>query len=487
MNTLFLNSSTGRRVALLAVAGVLASLAFASVASAASPPGTACVSSDGKISARGATFQTLAQQNAFIPGYTFDVCGVVSSQGANDPSPTGMVAYNYPASTGGGGGTGSGQGQKAVSCRSDAFGGSDKPYDKATLASLKGAAGALGGCSPLGTGGFLPPYTPNVAPFPDAGDASNVNMMSFPVAGSSVAIGVNLSVAQDGAGCDASNLQWQVSDLSKIYGGLVTNWNQLPGLAGCDKPITRIVRLDSSGTTQTFKNGLARADGATALCDGNTWSAFTPDAANTNWPTTGACPANLVRPGVNGGQALVQLVSTTDASIGYADLADWLNFASTVPLATLRNQANTAFQGPANGQAANCQWTGAVLPGIAKTNADAVGLNANADQTWAFDSTANGGRGYANVTFTGTTYPLCGFTWDMVYTGLSAASPGGAVSRLTNDQRATLWSYFTYLMSPAAQARLGAPATTPGGGQPGYVAIPTAWLRQIRLGFQAAF
>jgi len=55
---------------------------------------------------------------------------------------------------------------------------------------------------------------------------------------------------------------------------------------------------------------------------------------------------------------------------------------------------------------------------------------------------------------------------------------GGPEANLTADQRRTLYSYFTYLTSPAAQNTETSS---------GYAPLPTAWLSLIRAGFQSSF
>jgi hypothetical protein len=55
---------------------------------------------------------------------------------------------------------------------------------------------------------------------------------------------------------------------------------------------------------------------------------------------------------------------------------------------------------------------------------------------------------------------------------------GGPEANLSADQRRTLYSYFTYVTSPAAQATEVAA---------GYAPLPAAWLTAIRSGFQGNF
>jgi ABC-type phosphate transport system substrate-binding protein len=302
--------------------------------------------------------------------------------------------------------------------------------------------------------------------------------MSFPVAGSSVGIGVNLSAVGCG-GTAPTSINLSTANMSKLISGDITVWNDpalvadnggaAGALARCTQSVTRVVRLDRSGTTQTFKNYLKNADGSRVLCDGNTWTFFSADANNTSWPTAAPCPANLTRPTGNGGAAVVSLVSQTDGAFGYADYADWIG--TTPVLASLSNPAGTAFQSPGAGNSASCGFSGASLPGTSA--GDAVGLSTSS-LNWATDANPN----VSDVTYQGTGYPICGFTWDFVYTKLNNGGVTNAISRLTADQRRTLYSYFTYVFSPAAQARLS---------NNGYDQLPSTWLTKLRQGFQANF
>src|SRR5262249_6470344 len=140
----------------LVVGGILlASVALIGAGSASVPQSGVNCALDGKISGRGATFQTRAQ-TAFANGFRDDVCGKVT-----DPNGDNMVIYNYDATTG------SGAGQRGASCRTDAFSGSDIPYDTATLAQLNSAPGSItGGCAAFGA--FTGPYQPTPGPYPNA-------------------------------------------------------------------------------------------------------------------------------------------------------------------------------------------------------------------------------------------------------------------------------------------------------------------------------
>jgi ABC-type phosphate transport system substrate-binding protein len=304
--------------------------------------------------------------------------------------------------------------------------------------------------------------------------------MGFPVAGSAVSIGVNLGVGTCPTGTLPTSVRFSALTLSQIFSGTITNWNDAAIVAdnpgwntGCTGAITRVVRNSKSGTTQTFKNFLKNSDGSRALCDGNTWTILAQDANNTLWPAGGACPAITT---ATGGGGVATTTASTDGAIGYADYPDW--FGKAVKLASLGNAAGTAFVSPGpgtSGSSANCvsAFTSASLPG--SSTADAVSLSPTG-LNWATDATPN----RSDLTYQGTGYPICALTFDFVYTGLrdTAGTQTNAIWRLTNDQRRTLYSYFTYVLSPAAQFRL----TTAG-----YDQLPAPWLTKLRQGFQANF
>jgi ABC-type phosphate transport system substrate-binding protein len=512
----------------LLLAGVaLVAIAFVSTSGATVPSSGVNCAADGKFDGRGATFQTRAQQ-AFIAGFTADVCGNVSDSRSND-----MVEYNVYDGVGATPNlTGSGYGRKAASCRTDAFSGTDIPYNVAQITSLDGAAGTgIVSCNAAtGTGfgtAFTPPYQPqngNPSSYPNGSDATG-NLMSFPVAGSAVAIGVNLKSV-----CPTvTSLNLTGAQISELFGGDILNWNDsrlqagqsaaiVTALQGCTVPVTRVVRLDDSGTTQIFKNYLGHVDmnRASATCDpGNVWGTanngsgtgsglagaspnyewpnFTtaatggtgtvhPDGATKNGaPATGTCSA-IDTGDVNGNNGVINVgegvvagtVSTAGTgTVFYADLPDLKNYTGctgTCPaiIASVRNSTNTANVQPSTASRANCSF-GAIVP----PPSSAVGLNLS--DTWATNNTS-GNRG--DVTNTGTVYPICGVTFDLVFTGLSGATGTGPVSELTNDQRRAIYSFFTYILSSPGQANLTSKF---------YQALPSSLVDTLRGAFQAGF
>jgi ABC-type phosphate transport system substrate-binding protein len=224
-----------------------------------SPGGQGCNPTDGKISGRGTTNQN-SLQSVLAQGYRDDVCGPTEGSAGN-PAGNTMVAYNYPEAVSGNG-TGSVAAQQAASCRTDAFGGSDVPYEEATLTTLDGAPGALGGCGITWT----PPFQPAPGPFPNSADATG-QLMSYPIGGSSVTILVNLA-STDCGGTAQTAIQLTGVQLSRLLGGDIAMWNDPslvagnPSLSGCNVAVTRVVRTDAATSSSVLKSYLSRADEA---------------------------------------------------------------------------------------------------------------------------------------------------------------------------------------------------------------------------------
>src|SRR5262249_31953570 len=158
----------------------------------------------------------------------------------------------------------------------DAFAGSDIPYDNATLKQLNDVPGSIpilgstnncnAGNNPAGAPqGFFSDYHPPYQPinagntYPNPNDQKR-NLMSFPVTGSAVVIAVDMR-GNDGNGvpiCSSATkptaLSFTGTMISGLFGGSIKTWND-PLLTaggvngqlaadGCTGPITRVVRLD---------------------------------------------------------------------------------------------------------------------------------------------------------------------------------------------------------------------------------------------------
>lgn len=551
MKSRILKSPRARILALAVGVGVIGSFATAPASFAAAPAvGTNC-QLDGKISGRGSTFQKNALASALISGYTSDVCGPTGSssnlQGgyATDPAGQSMIAYNY-SQAGNSVGNGSGAGLTAMECRTDAFAGTDLPYNSSQLTRMNSAPGTvepgktcpnLGGSPSAVT---APPYLPQ-SPFPNSSDTAGPNgVMSFPIAGGAVAFAINLNGM-----CTTLPAQNQVfnvtqTEFESIWEGTVNQWNDSsltgtnPILSsdGCHGTIQRIVRSDNSGTTAITMNDLNGIKSAT-LCDNGTTSPSSfgewgtlgnINSPNTSWPTNANCKDSNgnVAPGVynagstnTGSPPLIALLDSTttpsgdpvrgssdcpngtascggEGGIGYAELGLWPGTLPTgVYFLHVQNAAASAFVSPGSpGGKSNCNPGANGLPGSG-TSAEAVGLG-GVDDNWANDSGADiatQSLQFENITDLGTGYPVCGLTFDFVYTGMSnetgEVNPTGSTTTVNgpmigtkNDQLRTLYSFWTYAFSPLGQSYLDAQT---------YDELPAAWLPTLRSGFQSNY
>jgi hypothetical protein len=424
--------------------------------------GAAC-RADGKVDGRGGTLAAKAFA-ALLTGYQNDVCGKVS-----DANGTAMALFDYDSLTG------SDLGVAGASCRTDAFAGSDVPYTQATLAQLDGAPGAVG-CAALA--GVTPPYAPSSGTYPAPGDTA-APIMAFPIAGTSVAIGIDLQ-ASDCGGTKPTAILLTASMLSRLLSGDIRTWDdsglrasgQNAALANCHVPVTRVVRLDASQTTQNLKNYLVHADNnrTTAIhCfTGGKWAPYANPVFNTTWPgDNGTNCSALDPPSSAGDTAQLALCASTSGAICYADLPS-MTAQPTLIRPSIRNAADTAYAAPATVSGANCSFAAMSLPLGA---GGAVGLNTS--DSWATDNPAGN---HGDVTFIGSAYPICELTFGLVYSGLRAG--GTAVSALSFDQRVTLASFFTYVLEPTAQSRLlGGSFLSP---------LPSPILDSLRAAFQAA-
>jgi ABC-type phosphate transport system substrate-binding protein len=479
----------------LAGLALVATAAFgfgAAPALAASPGGVNC-QANGHINGRGATFAKTAWNVAFGQGYRDEVCGTGAP--VDDVlAPAGIgpedhqAPYNYPAAEAFVPPlTGSGNGRTAMRCRTDAYAGTDGPYDTAQLAQLNGAP--LNGAACPQT--LVPPYNPQ-NPYANPA-ATTENIMTIPVAAGSVAFGHRFTLSGCG-GVSPTQFRMTSTMVNLMMGGFILNWNDIrlrdengdgvadinSGLINCTGAVTRIVRSDSSGTTQILKNYLKKINPGGALCDpAETWTILSTAANNTNWPTGAGCSPVVASAGNPG---VVFSINDITNSFGYGDVADMINADTHVPkrfarIPLVRNSTNTAYVdvrtlNPQTGLStvSNCNLTSALLPGgVAATNNQAVGLG-GAGATWATD---NAGFNYTDITNIGDKYPICGLTFELVFADTASAIPG-----LSLNQRQTLYSFSLYALSTGGQNRLR---------ENYYEYLPSSWLVKLRAGLKANF
>jgi phosphate transport system substrate-binding protein len=150
-----------------------------------------------------------------------------------------------------------------------------------------------------------------------------------------------------------------------------------------NKAITVVHRSDGSGTTYHFSDYLAKVS--------DDWKTNVGISKSLKWPTG---------IGGQGNQAVAQAVTTTDASIGYVELA-------YVVSAGMKQ----AFLKNANGKFVQASQAGATAAAAANTNVSPTNFsitNAPGD----------------------TAYPIAGFSWVMLYTAYPDAPKGKAVVNL---------------------------------------------------------
>jgi ABC-type phosphate transport system substrate-binding protein len=393
------------------------------------------------------------------------------------------------------------------------------------------------------TAAGVPSTGPSVMSFPVAAAAVNIMINLGTAAGCSLNQTVNTQQINPSgctasppivSGCPSGGLEFTGQQISEIMGGDVTNWDQLSsaaptpgvyglasespaddGLATCNLPLVRVVRKDNSGTTNILQNYLIDTDNArntgpetTQQCPGTvagtpgtaasppeTWSLYQawPGGSNASWPgfpnnpsgpgggeptantADGTC-SNLFYDASSGGPGLFAALQGVSGGVGYLDLSDAVDGSEnqlTIPVQspTLLSGDGSSYQPAQSGAGANCV-VGTALPAGGPT--PAVGLKTTDD--WA----NNNGTNHDNIANFGSKYPLCGLTWQLVYTQEDGGGTEGAgpVSTLSSDQRQTLYSYINYELGSTAQGYLS---------KNNYAPLPATWIPTLVSGFQAQF
>ncbi|HVQ59805.1 MAG TPA: hypothetical protein VMS60_12940 [Solirubrobacterales bacterium] len=343
---------------------------------------------------------------------------------------------------------GSGAGILAAQLRntSSRFWASDDPPTPAQVNLMNKGAEKEGGAGPL---------------IADANDSNDGQVHIFPVAAGAIAPLVNFP---EGCNPEALNDKFQtvpdsgakglirVRFTKKLYeevwaGEKNDKWStafpELAGDADCEVPITRVVRLDKSGTTFGFKDYLKTING------GRGWTTTFEGGANGNieWPNATVGPradcANAVGPGSaadnvdhltsacnTGGGGLVTKLVGTDGGIGYADILTARNntngtgtlavnpagvTAPTTPYWTQVQNGSVAvgsqaeqdglgFTEPTLNEADGFKTTALTIPGARGANCTSANLfqstPASSLGSWAQTSGVNAPTGYGMCTLT---------------------------------------------------------------------------------------
>jgi hypothetical protein len=494
-----LTAERGRISAVLAVLGVLATVAvFAAMAPPTAHASFTIAKCGGSaVQGEGSSLQKAAQQQFWIPT-VFD-----SSFGCGSSAP--VVTYN-PDGSGcgiaslGGGPTSSKcsdfEGAEAVNgyrAKVTRFAGSDAPLTTAQ----KAAAEASGAPSP-GVIHQIPVASAAVAVvvhFPEGCELKDPGT-GTPASGAGT-LNDNASTGgvNDPTGVSTSDtlanetlrVHIKAEEMEKIWNGAVAQtWGNIvpeadfrSGTAHTQKecaetPVIRIVRQDGSGTTYNFKAYLSLLPTAPA----GLWTTAPVVGDNTVWPVTGSSnttpvevnPANnicedtghICHAKEKGGGSLTSAVEATSGSISYVDLvtarqkgfdmvAKKDDHTYWVPLQTINpakgNEVGANYVEPTVSPISHVNGNGAPT-GANCTNADYRGIPA----TPASDPTlGNWSNAIATGSEDGVTYPACALTYDFAFDD-DATVYGN--TQLEQERARTVFDYLTAVESNAGQLGL---------------------------------
>jgi ABC-type phosphate transport system substrate-binding protein len=393
----------GARAGLLAAASA-AVLAVSGVGAGSALAATECGSgSPANIQGQGSSLQRVAQENwtgrtvptALGTALPHTSLGISGSYAAACPtgttvnytstsSGTGLTAFRYK-------GTGSILNGGSTPESGYSYVGSD---DGPTIAEIENAEAAT-------TGGV----------------ASGANGLIIPVAETSIAV-----VIHPPEGCKfktgkTHGINYEL--LNKAFAGTLAEWSGFGSMVEgtCAKPIARIVREESSGTTLQFKNYLSTLETTQSSpgpgCSLGTWSALKEGTNNTVWPTCGT--TTTVTPKAGGGE-VAAAVKATPGTIGYVALPDAI--AKGAEVVRLQDAKPAEYALPESGTASNCGNRVYTVP-TARVSGDGEGEGVNWNTTYG-----------VNATIGAELYPLCTLTYDIAWS--SYAKAGYLSTQATN-------------------------------------------------------
>lgn len=385
-----LNAFTRRGLRVVLAGAVLAGTAASYTAAQAAPP-----------SVGSPAF------GAFCDNSNAAIAGTGASFAANAVNNVFIPTYNAACGKGGVSysSTGSGAGQAASISHNASFawGGTDDPLDAQQHAT---------GTSDLGSA---------TAPNPQ-GRVSPLH--HIPIALGAVTVSYNLG----SCGVGREGITLRSPQIALMYAGAITRWNDPaltalnPALAACSKAVRLVARSDVSGTTFAFKDYLSKRNPA--------YKAYTTPDRNTLWPAQELGTAPVLRGKGNGGVASV--VATTDGAIGYVDYSTARS--AGLAWALVDGPHGLGVSPSAADGRANCDLSavGAVTPPST--------LSSGWDQVSITDSPNPLG------------YPVCTFTYALVYNNLKTAYAGA----MSEGQANTLVDFLGLAVDDQGQAGLPA-------------------------------
>lgn len=408
--------------AVTAVSAVAFMLPGAATASAACPPT--------QISGQGSTLQEIAQHSFFVPGFN----AKCATEGGE------VKEYK---------GTGSGPGLEAWGNNGHTpefenweYVGTDQPPNPTQKATIETAAGGA-------------------------------KVLSIPTLQAAVAVAMHLPKGCTGAESNnkLSKGRFVLDNLTleKIFKRSITKWSEitedgdkLVG-AGCEKEalITRVVRLEGSGTTAIFKKYLYQMNQAPV--DGTkTWNNLAEENKNLDWPEE---TEHLVRGEGNGG--MVKAVDGNYGTIGYINLASARASSCFVTSCEVElEKVKVKVKGGEGGEVfwAFLQDNGVVTKKEKYANPETGGTEAHQGTSNCSDEVYVNGAGAefppetteeawneVSATTTEKKYSLCGFTYDLSLVGFHLIPEA---VRPTKAQEEVAFNYFKYMVSSTGQKLL---------------------------------
>jgi len=208
-------------------------------------------------------------------------------------------------------------------------------------------------------------------------------ILHIPMTSGAVAVIYNLS------GIPSGQLRLNGDILAQIYLKKITNWNDSrikalnPGLNLPDQPIAVVHRSDGSGTTYIFTNYLSKVS--------DEWKSAVGNATSVNWPGDIGAPGNA---GIAG------QVKQLPGSIGYVELA--YARQNNLPWISLQNATGNYVE-----------------PSLSGTTKAAEGIPLPDDMKIMITNSTNPEA-----------YPICGFTWMLVYVNQPDKAKGTALANM---------------------------------------------------------
>jgi ABC-type phosphate transport system substrate-binding protein len=383
-------------------------LAISSASVIAALSGAASASATAQIKGQGSTLQEFAQQKVFIPAYNAKLEGEITEYKGTG-SGAGLEAW--------------GNGTHAAEFNTWEYVGTDQPPNATQKSAIETKAGGA-------------------------------TVLSIPTLQAAVTVSYHLPESCTSVTSKAKKQTGRMAlsplTIEKIFKHTITKWSEIPGNtlnpSGCatgHEEITRVVRLEGSGTTAIFKKFLFQINQA-PVDETKNWNNLAEENKNLSWP---AEAENLERgkgnPGVAAG------IVAKAGSIGYVNLAD--AYADGFKESGT-NEGWAVVQH--NEGAKKAAYASPELPGkkvkinkkkvILEGTSNCVGTSyVNGAGAKFPPKTTEEAWNEVSSTPVEPNYPICGFTYDLSLKGFSSIEPA---LRPTTEQVELVKKYFTFMV-----------------------------------------